>query len=116
MKKDSLLELKIWYDDKNKSVEDLSDKQFYELLNFLDFELKCQELENGIIIYFLNDLQDGNLANIEQDIFFCNYNREQNLNVYQQQRSSKCFLEIKEDIIHRLENYLYDYFERDWDD
>jgi hypothetical protein len=140
MKKDNnLYTLKEWYDDKETSAIDLTEKQFYELLDLLDFELKSQELENGIIIYFLKDLQGGNLGNIEQDIFYCEYDRKSKYGVYQggnlgnieqdifyceydrkskygvyeQLENKENWLKIKDSIIDRLEIYLYDYFVRD---
>lgn len=114
MKKDNnLYTLKEWYDNKETSAIDLTEEQFYELLDFLDFELKSQELENGIIIYFLKDLQDGNLGNIEQDIFYCEYDRKSKYGIYEQRENKEDWLEIKDSIINRLEIYLYDYFERD---
>jgi hypothetical protein len=114
MKKDNnLYTLKEWYDNKETSVIDLTEEQFYELLDFLDFELKSQELENGIIIYFLKDLQGGNLGNIEQDIFYCEYDKKSKYGVYEQLENKENWLEIKDSIINRLEVYLYDYFVRD---
>jgi hypothetical protein len=127
VKKEELLELlghayfkggflqrsKEWYDNKETSAIDLTEEQFFELLGFLDFELKSQELENGMIIYFLKDLQDGNLGNIEQDIFYCAYDRESKYGIYEQQQNKENWLEVKDSIINRLEVYLYDYFERD---
>jgi hypothetical protein len=113
MKKDnSLYALKEWYDNKQTSAIDLTEKQFYELLDFLDFELQSQELQNGITIYFLKDLQGGNLGNIEQDIFYCKYNKVYELDDIKEQDKNN-WLYIKDLIIDRLEIYLYDYFEKD---
>ncbi|MFK5976885.1 MAG: hypothetical protein QM493_10280 [Sulfurovum sp.] len=111
MKKDnSLFNLKEWYDDKTTSAVDLTDEQFHELLEFVNFELKSQELENGIIIYFLKDLLGANLGNIEQDIFYYEYDRDSEYSVYNQQED---WSKIKEAIFDRLEIYFYDYFDRD---
>ena len=85
MKKDNNLyfdTLKEWYENKETSAVDLTEKQFYELLDYLDFELKSKELENGIVIYFLKDLQGANLGNIEQDIFYCKYDRNFKYGIY----------------------------------
>ena len=113
MKKDNKsYTLQEWYDDKTTGAEDLTEKQFYELLEFLDFELKSQELENGIVIYFLKDLQDGNLTNIEQDIFYCEYEKVYEIEEIKKQAKNN-WLYIKNSIIDRVEIYLYDYFERD---
>ena len=38
------------------------------------------ELENGIVIYYLKDLQESNLNNIEQDIFYNECDRDFELN------------------------------------
>jgi len=113
MKKDNKsYRLQEWYDDKTTGAENLTEEQFYELLEVLDFELKSQELENGIVIYFLKDLQGGNLANIEQDIFYCEYEKLYGIDVIKKQEKNN-WLYIKNSIIDRLEVYLYDYFERD---
>ncbi len=114
MKKDnSLFNLKEWYDDKTTSAVDLTDEQFNKLLEFVDFELKSQELENGIIIFFLKDLQGANLGNIEQDIFYCEYDREFKYGIYEQVQNKENWNIIKEAIFDRLEIYFYDYFDRD---
>lgn len=113
MKKDnSLYKLKEWYDNKQTGAEDLTEKQFYELLYCLDFELKSQELENNMTIFFLKDLQGGNLVNIEQDIFYCEYEKVYGLDSIKKQNKDN-WLDIKDSIISRLEIYLYDFFERD---
>jgi hypothetical protein len=113
MKKDNnLYKLKEWYDNKQTGAEDLTEEQFYELLDFLDFKLKSYELENGIKIYYLKDLQGGNLGNIEQDIFYCEYERVFELDKIKKQDKDN-WLYIKDSIIGRLEIYLYDYFEKD---
>jgi hypothetical protein len=113
MKKDnSLYVLKEWYDNKQTSAIDLTEEQFYELLDFLDFELQSQELQNGLIVYFLKDLQGCNLGNIEQDIFYCEYNKVYELDDIKEQDKNN-WLYIKDSIIDRLEIYLYDYFEKD---
>lgn len=114
MKKDNnLYRLKEWYDNKETSALDLTEEQFCELLDFLDFELKSQELENGIVIYFLKDLQGCNLGNIEQDIFYCEYDKKSKYGIYEQRENTENWLEIKDSIIDRLEIYLYDYFVKD---
>jgi hypothetical protein len=114
MKKDnSLYALKEWYYNKQTSAIDLTEEQFYELLDFLDFELQSQELQNGIIIYFLKDSQGGNLGNIEQDIFYCKYDNNSICDIYKGQKNKENWIEIKDLIIKRLEIYLYDYFVKD---
>ncbi len=117
MLKDSVSwQLKRWYDDGTDSV-DLTDELFYELLYFLDFELKHTKLENGIVIYYLNDLQEGNLNNIEQDIFYNEYDRDfEQSSISREEKEKRKFLYIKEYIVDRLEVYLYDYFVKDWCD
>ena len=114
MKKDKKYKtLKDWYFDKKSLADGLTDKQFDELLYCLDFELRCQELENGVKVYYLKDLQGANLGNIEQDIFYCidtkHYSNILNINDMERE----CWNEVKNLVISRLEIYLYDYFERD---
>lgn len=113
MIKDNISEiLNNWYFNKDSSAKDLTDIEFKYLLSCLDFELKSQVLENGIKIYFLKDLQGGNLGNIEQDIFYCEYEKIYGLDNLKQQEKNN-WEHIKDSIIVRLEIYLYDYFERD---
>jgi hypothetical protein len=113
MKKDNdLYKLEKWYNNKETSAIDLTEEQFYELLSLLNFELKLQELKNGIKMYYLKDLQGVNLGNIEQDIFYCEYEKVYGLdNIKKQDKHN--WLNIKDLIIKRLEVYLYDYFVRD---
>jgi hypothetical protein len=113
MKKDNnLYKLKEWYDNKETSSIDLTEDQFYELLDFLNFELKLHKLKNGIKVYYLKDLQGVNLGNIEQDIFYCEYEKIYGLdNIKKQDKNN--WIHIKDLIINRLEVYFYDYFVRD---
>ena len=57
-----------WYAN-GANARDLTNKQFYEVLDCIDFELKSQVLDNNTQVFYLTDLQYANLANIEQDIF-----------------------------------------------
>lgn len=105
MKKDNILTLEEWYFNKNTSIRNLTNEQFYELLDCLDFELQSEELKNMVKIYSLKDLQNANLADIEQDIFYVPWSEKES--------DEEDFICIKEQIVNRLETYLYDYFERD---
>jgi hypothetical protein len=51
------------------------------------------------------------LGNIEQDIFYCQYERVFELDKIKKQDKDN-WLYIKDSIIGRLEIYLYDYFEK----
>lgn len=100
--------LEEWYFDRNTSAKDLTEQQFYDLLSCLDFELKEVELENGVKVYHLVDLQEGNLANIEQDIFYAGHRCFSRTSTNEEK-----WLSVKDEIMSRPEVYLYDYFERD---
>jgi len=54
-------------------AEDLTDEQLSDLLVCLDFDLGYETLKNGVKVYYLIDLQQGNLSNIEQDILYVNH-------------------------------------------
>ncbi len=91
----------------------LTDRQFYELLDFVNFELISHRLENGIKIYFLKDLQDTNLGDIEQDIFYIKYKKTYGL-VDAKKQDRDDWLCIKKMVLGRLEIYLYDYTQIVW--
>lgn len=113
MTKDSFMTLEKWYFDKNTTAKDLTDEQFICLLSCLDFELGCETLQNNVKIYYLIDTQKGNLANIEQDIFFANHQDYRNTQYSKVEKENQMWLDVKDQIIDRLEVYMYDYFERD---
>lgn len=97
-----------WYFDKSTSSKDLTEEQFSELIVSLDFDLREIELENGVKIYYLVDMQRANLGNIEQDIFYANHS-----DYSYKPTKDEMWTDVKDQIISRLETYLYDYFERD---
>ena len=105
--------LKEWYFDKSTSAKDLTDEQFSDLLVCLDFDLAFETLGNGVKIYYLIDLQQGNLSNIEQDIFYANHQDYRDINLAINEQEKQMWIDVKNQIIDRLEVYLYDYFERD---
>jgi len=102
-----------WYFDKSTSAKDLADEQFSDLLVCLDFDLVCETLANGVKIYYLIDFQKGNLSNIEQDIFYANHQDYKDTKILSKEKESQMWIDVKDQIIDRLEVYLYDYFERD---
>ncbi|GEM_PF-1975215 len=102
-----------WYFDKSTSAKDLTNEQFFNLLECLDFELVFETLANRVKIYYLKDLQKGNLANIEQDIFYVKHQDHNNRQLSFKERDIQMSLDIRDQIIDRLEVYLYDYFEKD---
>jgi len=102
-----------WYFDKSTSAKDLTEEQFSELLVCLDFDLAFETLENGVKVYYLIDFQKGNLSNIEQDIFYANHQDYRNIQLSAKEKETEMWLDVKDQIVDRLEVYLYDYFERD---
>lgn len=106
MKKDKVIAptLKEWHlDEDDLYHNDLTDKQFYELLSCLFFKLKSVKLENDMRIFYLEDLQGGNNNHIEQDIFFTDWEDDE-----KQETLSE---NIKDQIVERLDTvYLTDYF------
>ena len=102
-----------WYFDKSASTKDLTDEQFSDLLVCLDFDLEYETLKNGVKVYYLIDLQQGNLSNIEQDIFYANHQNYGDMQLSPMDKETQMWLDVKDQIIDRLEVYLYDYFERD---
>ena len=102
-----------WYFDKSTSAKDLTDEQFSDLLVCLDFDLEYETLKNGVKVYYLIDLQQGNLSNIEQDIFYANHQDYKDMQLSPMDKETQMWLDVKDQIIDRLEVYLYDYFERD---
>jgi hypothetical protein len=97
-----------WYFDKSTSAKDLTDEQFSELIVSLDFDLREMELENGVKIYYLIDMQKANIGHIGQDIFYANHS-----DYLKNPTKDEMWIDVKDQIINRLEVYLYDYFERD---
>ncbi len=96
--------LKEWYiNEADVDYLPLTDKQFYELLECLSFELKHEVLKNDMKIYYLKDLQEGNIQHIEQDIFYTEWEHDNNQDVLSEN--------IKEQVVDRLDTvYLHDYF------
>jgi len=90
-----------WIFSKNRKTSNLTDKQFYELLECIEFDLQSEVLKNGIEIFYLTDKTKANLSNIEQDVFYID--NQINTSIYH----------IRDLIVQRLEIYIYDYFIRD---
>lgn len=105
--------LQEWYFNKLTTAKDLTEEQFSALLVCLDFDLACETLSNEVKIYYLIDFQKANLSNIEQDIFYANHQDYRDKKLSFEEKASQMWLDVKDQIIDRLEVYLYDYFERD---